>query len=59
MIWEEKKSSMGEEGKGEKQEGRVAIGFSCVGRASGIDGKGSIGEDGIVNVGEVKGGRSV
>ena len=59
MVGEEEKSSMGEEGKGERQEGCVAIGFSCIGRVSRIDGKGSIGEDRIVNVGEVKGGRSV
>ena len=59
MIGEEEKSSMDEEEDEEKQEGRVSIGFSSIRRLSRIDGKGSVREYRIVNVSEVKGGRSV
>ena len=46
---------MDEEANGEKQERCVTIGFSLVWRVSGIDREGGIGEDRIVNVGEVNG----
>ena len=59
MVGKEEERSMDEEANGEEQEGRVAIGFSLVRRVSGIDGEGGIGENRVVNVGEVNGGRSV
>ena len=46
---------MDEEANGEKQERCVTIGFSLVWRVSRIDREGGIGEDRIVNVGEVNG----
>ena len=50
---------MDEEANGEKQEGCVAIGLSFVRRVSGVDGKGGIGEDRIINVGEMNRRRSI
>lgn len=59
MIGKEEERSMDEEANGEKQERCVTIGFSLVWRVSGIDREGGIGEDRIVNVGEVNGRRSI
>lgn len=55
MIRKEEERTMDEEANGEKQEGCVTIGFSLVWRVSGIEREGGIGEDRIVNVGEVNG----
>lgn len=59
MVWEEEERSIDEEANEEEQKGRVSVGFSVIRGVSRVDGKGGIGEDRIVNVGEVNGGRSV